>query len=242
MKNIIQTINEGFEKELGVKESYSNRNFELVEKLLSEGGTYRIYTHLKEDDKWAIVSPYTTDEDNPDKEKEKAENKKKMVKLKEEVRSLGYGFNELRALWSYPSASTGEMQQSEEFSLIIYGMGKDEAMQLGKKYEQTSVIVKEGNIVQEICTTSTRYHSVGDVIRTFNVNGKQVLNIDTAEKVFNKEEPGSASKTVKGGNRPFQLKTESILESVYVFSPPRASYFQTEGTYSTIYKRKNTID
>lgn len=238
MKNVMQIINEGFERELGIEESCVNRNFELVEKLLSEGGTYRIYTHLKEDDKWAIVSPYTTDEDNPDKEKEKAENKRKMGKLKEEVRNLGYGFNELRALWSYPSASTGEIQQSEEFSLIIYGMGKDEAMRLGKKYEQTSVIVKEGNVVQEICTTSTRYHSVGDVIRTFNVDGKKVLNIDTAEKVFSKEEPGAASMTVKGGDRPFQLVTESVLEAVYEFNPPRASYFQTEGTYSTVYKRK----
>ena len=198
-----------------------------------------MYRHLEEEDKWAIVSPYTTDEDNPNKEQEKKENKRKMGKLKEEVRGLGYGFNELRALWSYPSATTGEIQQSEEFSLIIYGIGKDEAMRLGKKYEQTSVIVKEGNTVQEICTTSTRYHSVGDVIRTFNVDDKEVLNIDTAEKVFSKEEHGAASKPVKGGDRPFQLQTESILEAVYEFNPPRASYFQTEGTYSTIYKRKN---
>ena len=238
MRDIMQLLNEGFEKELRIEEK-KNRDFELVETLLNEGGTYRIYTHLKEDDKWAIVSPYTTNEDNPNKEKERADNKKKMVKLKSEVRQMGYGFNELRALWSYPSDSTGEIQQSEEFSLIIYGMGKKEAMQLGKEYEQTSVIVKDGNVVQEICTTPTRYHSVGEVIRTYNTTGKNVLNIETAEKVFAKDEHGAASMPIKGGNRPFQLKNEAILEAVYVFTPPRASYFQTEGTYSTIYERKN---
>lgn len=239
MKNVIQIINGGFERELGIEESINNRNFELVEKLFSEGGTYRIYTHLKEDDKWAIVSPYTTDEDNPDKEKEEIENKKKMKKLKEEVRGFGYGFNELRALWSYPSSTTGEMQQSEEYSLIIYGMGKEKAMRLGKKYEQTSVIVKEGDTVQEICTTPTRYHSVGDVINTFDVGGKNVLNIKKAEDVFNREKEGSASVPVKGNRRPFTLqKNESVLEAAYTYMPPRASYFQTEGTYYTIYERK----
>lgn len=103
MRDIMQILNEGFEKELRIEEK-KNRDFELVETLLNEGGTYRIYTHLKEDDKWAIVSPYTTNEDNPNKEKERADNKKKMVKLKSEVRQMGYGYNELRALWSYQTA------------------------------------------------------------------------------------------------------------------------------------------
>ena len=239
MKNVLDIINKGIEKELEDEESCFNRNFKLAEHLLSEGGTYRIYTHLKEDDRWAIVSPYRSNEDNPDKEKEKEENKRNMSKLKEEVRGLGYGFNELRALWSYPSDTTGEMQQSEEYSLIIYGMGKEEAMRLGKKHEQTSVIVKEGDTVQEICTTPTRYHSVGDAINTFDVKGKKVLNIKKAEDVFNKEEEGSASVPVKGSRRPFILqKNEAILEAVYEYAPPRASYFQTEGTYITLYERK----
>ena len=69
MKSVMQIINEGFERELGIEESCANRNFELAEKLVSEGGTYRIYTNLKEDDKWAIVSPYSKNEDNPDKDK-----------------------------------------------------------------------------------------------------------------------------------------------------------------------------
>lgn len=239
MDYITKIISESLDIEADSNGSYAyNKNYGLIETLLKEGGTYRIYSHLKEDDKWAIVSPYTSDEDNPDKEQEKAENKKKMTKLKEEVRSLGFGFNELRALWSYPNSS-GEMQQSEEYSLIIYGINKEEAIRLGKKYEQTSVIVKDGNVVQEICTTSTKYHSVGDVIRTFNVSGSNVLNIDKAEKVFSKEEPGSASIPVKGSGRPFQLQDEPILEAVYKYTPPRASYFQTKGTYSTIYKRNS---
>lgn len=117
--------------------------------------------------------------------------------------------------------------------------GEDEAMRLGKKYEQTSVIVKEGDTVQEICTTPTRYHSVGDVINTFDVKGKKVLNIKKAEEVFNKEKEGSASVPVKGSRRPFTLqKNGAILEAVYTYTPPRASYFQTDGTYSTIYERK----
>ena len=118
-------------------------------------------------------------------------------------------------------------------------MSKEEAMRLGKEYEQTSVIVKEKDTVQEICTTSTKYHSVGDVIRTFDVSGKNVLNIEKATDIFNKEKGGAASVPVKGASRPFTLqKNEDILEAVYKFVPPRASYFQTEGTYYTIYERK----
>ena len=236
MKNVMQIINEGFERELGIEESCINRNFELVEKLLNEGGTYRIYTHLKEDDKWAIVSPYRNS-------RTKEENKAKMRDLKAYVKKKGYGYTELKSVWSETNPKTGEVTHDNEYSLLIYNMGRKEAMKLGADYNQSSVIVKEGDTISEICTTpfetsDGKNASVGEVVRTFNVDGDKVLNIETANAILSGEKDGSASVPTQGGGRPFSMKSESLLESVFEVEPPRASYFRNKEVYIPLYKRK----
>lgn len=233
LKNILNVINEGLEKELLQESVYATHNYELAETLLREGGTSRIYNHITGDKDWAIISPYRSN-------MSKSENEKRMKDLKSKIKKLGYGYTELKSTWSETDKETGEVSSSNEYSLLISGIGKKEAMGLGMEFEQSSIVVKDGDNVTEICTTPFKTYdgknmNIGDIVRTFNSRGNHVLNIDTAEKVVSKEESGFVSIPTQGGSRPFSL-SESILESIEEVEPPRASYFRDKEIFIPIYK------
>ena len=61
-------------------------------------------------------------------------------------------------------------------------------------------------------------HNEGDVVRTFDVKSRTMLNLKTAKDIFEKRIGGFASMPAKG-NRPF------ILKSVYETEGPRPSVF-----------------
>lgn len=79
MKNILNIINEGLEKELAQSSVVFTHNYELAETLLREGGTSRIYSHITGNKDWAIISPYRSN-------LTKSENEKKMKDLKSKVK------------------------------------------------------------------------------------------------------------------------------------------------------------
>ena len=234
---ITKIINESLDKGLPVNTYYHyNKDYDIVETLLKEGGTYRIYSHLKEDDKWAIISPYRSN-------RTKQENETKMRELKSDVRGMGYGYTELKSVWSETDIETGKVIRSNEYSLLIYDMDVATAIRLGEKYEQSSILVKNDNTVAEICTTpfetwDGKNMSKGDVVRTFDVSGKEVLNVKMADNIISGKEDGSVSVPTQGNSKPFTLKSESILESVYEVEPPRASYFRNKEIYIPIYNYK----
>lgn len=235
MKNILNIINEGLEKELAQEVGYTTHNYELAETLLREGGASRIYSHITGNKDWAIISPYRSN-------LSKSENIRKMKDLKSKIKGLGYGYTELKSTWSEKNKETGEVNSSNEYSLLIFGIGKKEAMKLGTEFEQSSIVVKDGDVVEEICTTPfTTYDGknvgIGDTVRKFNAEGNHVLNIDRAEKIVSGEDSGFVSTPTQGGSRPFSL-SESILESVDEVEPPRASYFRDKEIFIPIYRRK----
>lgn len=172
-----------------------------------ETKTSRIYTHIVENPQWAIVSPYRSEYDEE-------ENQQRMSKLKADARNLGYGFIQFISRW------VENNEAFDEESLLIPKMSKDEAISLGKKYNQSSVIVCDNNKAQEICTTPFEDHKDGETVRTFNLSGDKPLNINDAEAIFAKRKGGPVSKTKYGKAKPFTLK------EVYEIEGPRASYFQ----------------
>lgn len=240
MNNFINLVNNGLENSLNknvVSTFFYNKNFELVEKLLNEGGTYRIYNHLKNDDKWAIISPYRS-------ERTPSENKVKMIELKNSVRNRGYGYTELKSVWSETDKETGSIARSNEYALLIYGINKEEAMKLGKNFDQSSIIIKEGNTVTEYCTKpfesyDGRNVKEGEAVRTFNIDGKEVLNINMANEIITGKETGAVSVPTQGNGKPFTLASESLLESVYEVESPRPSYFSKKEIFIPIYKNIN---
>ena len=185
---------------------------------LCETSTSRVLQHIVGDEDWAIVSPYRS-------EYSEDENRKRMQKLQQQVRSMGYGFIQFISRWVEDGIGY------DERSLFIPKARKSDAIKLGKEYEQSSVIVKEGNACYEICTNPFETYQEGDIVRTYNLSGDKVLNIADAEKIFAKRKGGPASKPIKGNARPFHLSEVVEVE------PPRPSYFQQRETYRRVWWR-----
>ncbi|MBO7730926.1 MAG: DUF3293 domain-containing protein [Methanobrevibacter sp.] len=173
---------------------------------MGESRTSRVYQHLTSDKDWAIVSPYRG-------ENTSVQNRINMSKLKSEVRKMGYGFIQMLSRW----VEDGE--DFDEESLLIPDMKKSEAISLGKRYNQSSVIVNDKNGCVEICTTPFESYKEGDVVRKFNLGNNSPMNIEDAEAIFSHQKSGPVSKPLKGG-KPFHLS------EVYEVIPPRPSYFQ----------------
>lgn len=180
--------------------------------ILQETSTSRILQHIQEDKNWAIISPYRS-------EYSEEENRKRMAQLKFSVRK--YGFIEFISRW----VEYGE--SFDERSLLIPNISREEAIKLGKKFEQSSVIIYDNSECLEICTTPFEDYAEGDVVRKYNISGDAILNIHDAEEIFAKRRGGPASKPVKGG-KAFHLS------EVYEVEQPRASYFQSKETLHKI--------
>lgn len=188
--------------------------------MLNEISTSRLLKHLSDNKTLAIISTYRT-------ERTEAENRSLLGKLKRDVRSMGLGFTEFIARWVQDN--DGETEASDERSLMIYGISLDKAIELGQEYEQSSIIFKSSDKCAEVCTTAfTDYegvsHTVGNIVRTFNMNSDRPLNIDQAKAIFSQRMGGPASMPVKG-NRPFNLQEVLEVESA------RGSTFTTKERY-----------
>ena len=190
-----------------------NRNNRLF-----EGGTSRLYNNITNMGNWAIVSPFRS-------ERTEKENMSLLRELKGIAKK--YGFVEFISRW----VEDGEA--FDERSLFISNIPKKDAIKLGKKYDQSSVIVRDEDGCYEVCTTPFENYSEGDIVRRFNIDGKKVLNIDDAENIFSKRVGGPVSKPVRG-NRPFTLKT---VDEMYEVEQPKPSYFQNKETTRLIYRR-----
>ena len=113
---------------------------------------------------------------------------------------MGFGFIQFISRW----VENGE--SFDEESLLIPKMNTDDAISLGKQFEQSSVIVAKDGKVQEICTTPFENYTDGQTIRIFNLSGDKPLNINDAEEIFSKRKGGPVSKPKYGRAKPFTLK------------------------------------
>lgn len=180
---------------------------------INESSTSRLHSILSSKDSiFAIISPYRSEYDSPD-------NQKRMIQLKSDVRKLGLGFNQFVSRW----VEDGE--SFDEESLLISNIDYKTAIKLGEKYNQSSIIYKDKNSLNEICTTEFETYKPGDVVRTFNI-GKDMMNIKNAEDIFSRR---------KGSNKnPFSLSVKEKFELYQVYDP-KPSYFQTEPIMEKLY-------
>ena len=190
---------------------------EQVFKRALEGGTSRLYSHIADDADWAIVSAFRP-------ERSLADNLELHGELKNYCRKK-YGFIEFVSRW----VEDGE--SFDERSVFIPGIQDDEAIALGKRYDQSSVIIKSGDSCREVCTTPFEGCSVGDVVRAYSIENTNGLNINLAKEIFSKGIGITASKSVKD-SRPFTLKE---LSEVFEVVQPQPSYFQSKERIIRIY-------
>lgn len=63
------------------------------------------------------------------------ENKKAQEALKQDVRSKGYGYKEMKGVYRYADGTTGH-----EYSLFIPNIKKEDLIEIGNKYDQETVL------------------------------------------------------------------------------------------------------
>lgn len=183
----------------------------IMKKKINEISTNRILNHLQDESNLAIISTYRT-------ERSESENKKFLSKLKKQLTStLKLGFTELIFRWTETDEETCEILNSDERSLMIYGISLDDAMNLGKEFQQSSIIYKNATKYTEVCTTDFvdyegNEYKCGNIVRVFNVSNKIPLNIQDAKDIFEKCKGGPVSMLIKS-NHAFKLSEVLEVES-----------------------------
>lgn len=116
---------------------------------LFEASFSRIHKHL-EDTSICIITAYRGLDDNASEEEinnQNRLNKQNNVKLKNDIRALGYGFNSMKGGY-VENHGTEDARNVEEHSYFVTDNKNDpeafknSMIELGKKYDQDSVILK----------------------------------------------------------------------------------------------------
>jgi len=198
-------------------------------KVMNEIGTNRLLKHFTDEKTMAVISTYRT-------ERTESENRSLLKRFKAEVRDMKLGFSEFVSKW-VEEDDEGKMLSSDERSLAVYGMSKEDAMDFGKQYQQSSIIFKDETGCYELCTCAfTDYDgnkfSPGDVVRKFNIGGNTSFNLKDAEDIFSKRKGGPASMPVKS-NRAFRLNEMYEVES------EKATTFSSRERWIPLFRKDN---
>jgi hypothetical protein len=148
----------------GLQEALSHK--EATEVSLVEAKLSRVFQYVEDDKKdFGIVSAFRGV--NSDKE-----NKARHEELKKMVRQMGYGFIELRGGYK------GDEGYVEELSLLIPNITKKGIVDLGRKFEQHSVMYKNDQDFYYIGTNEEA--GVGKVLMRFK-KGEGQNNLELAK-------------------------------------------------------------
>ena len=108
------------------------RYVKTEDQAIRESSWGRIIQHMEGSDVFAVISPYLrklSDEENDRRARE----------MKKVVRSMGYGYIPMDA--GYEHQDTGGIGIEE--SLFIPQITKEDAMELGRRYDQESILFKD---------------------------------------------------------------------------------------------------
>ena len=148
----------------GLQEALSNRD--TAEVPLIEAKFSRVFQYVEDDKRdFGILSAFRSV--NSEKE-----NKARHEELKKLVRSMGYGFIEMRGGYR------GDEGFAEELSLLIPNITKREIVALGRKYQQHSVMYKNNKDFYYIGTNEEA--GIGKVLMRFR-KGEGQNNLELAK-------------------------------------------------------------
>ena len=134
---------------------------------LQESSLSRIMTHVTKTENFGVMSPFR-------KEFSDKENLEHYKELKELVREKGYGFIELKGGYQEETGFVNEK------SLFIPNIKKKEMMELGKKYDQHSVIIKDNKAFAMVGTNADA--GIGKVLDKFDIDGRNISVDDVGDK------------------------------------------------------------
>ena len=191
----------------------------MIDQMLNEISTTRLMNHLSDNKTLAMISIYRS-------EGSECENRSLLFELKQIVKTkLKLRFSEFISRWAETDEKTNKIITSDERILMIYDISLNKAIELGQKYNQSSIIFKSKDQCTEVCVTpfvdwKGKKYNVNDIVRVFFVKSKTAMNINIAKDIFQKRISGPASMPIKG-NRLFTLK------NVYEVESPTTSVFAT---------------
>lgn len=170
---------------------------ELVNHLLDYGHLYEDYEEIEEtkperlkhhifnDKSFANISASRTNDeyeilDTDDeetkkykrmmKQKQAAENNRKTEQLKRDIKALGLSYIKTYGAWR------DEGQPTYEESFLIPNISKEQALALGKKYKQYSIIHKDKNSDKAYMYITLDNDSFGNVDMAFDVSKQKGVN------------------------------------------------------------------
>jgi len=150
--------------------------------IIAESSLSRVYQHIQEPSRsFGVISANRAD--NSD-----AENNKLYAELKTAVRAMGLGFIEMRGGYK------GDQGFVTEPSLFVPSISRKQIVELGKKYNQHSVIFKDASEFSLIGTNESA--GIGKTLSSFKFgSGKE--NIVLAQEAMK----DFFSSLLKGGDR-----------------------------------------
>lgn len=103
---------------------------------LTEASLGRVYQHVKEGESWAILTSWKS-ETSPDAHEQ---NLKNFERLKQMLRSWGYGYNRLMGHGQEEDPKTGEIKSVSEPSLFVPGITLKHAKRIQDRFDQYMII------------------------------------------------------------------------------------------------------
>jgi hypothetical protein len=193
---------------------------------LNEASLGRIYQHVVSNPKmknWGVVTASRG-------ELTSAENKQRNKELENDLRKMGYGFVHVDGMWQecrkpdteYKDCPDDMKVPTEEKSLFIPNISKDDVQSLGKKYEQDSVLFadEETKAKGEATFIDSKSgeafnigkFSAGKIAQGYSkLKGGQVFTFEPKPEEPKKDEPKVQTKAEPGSEKmvanPTQLKS-----------------------------------
>lgn len=178
------------------KAQQGNLNESNNEQLEEEIGPSRLWKYQEHPEmNFAILSADRS-------ERTPEENKAKTEELKKDIKSMGYWYTELKGGYVEIGENGKRVPVDGEDSFIVPNMTKEEAMELGKKYDQDTVMFKDAKAhTLQYIITNERAGNVGDADSSFETQaGKDNFSVSSGDDLdYYSRLPKSNKKDLKIG-------------------------------------------
>nr|DAJ42446.1 MAG TPA: Protein of unknown function (DUF3293) [Caudoviricetes sp.] len=181
------------ERRKAQQSSLNESNDEQLEEEISPSRLWKYQEHPEMN--FAILSADRS-------ERTPEENKAKTEELKKDIKSMGYWYTELKGGYVEIGENGKRVPVDGEDSFIVPNMTKEEAMELGKKYDQDTVMFKDAKAhTLQYIITNERAGNVGDADSSFETQaGKDNFSVSSGDDLdYYSRLPKSNKKDLKIG-------------------------------------------
>ena len=174
----------------------------------------RIIQHIEGNTTFAAISSYV----GGFSEKE---NEKRHENLRRDIREMGYGYIEMDSGYTYQSTQVTAIEQA----FFIPTISREEALQLGRKYDQESIIFKDPNQFAVLLSDSGAVDMEFQMQR--GTDGQITFDPETLKIAFSRLRKGTHNQR----GQSFAFRAESVLESFTVRAhaiPTRSEIYRAQ--------------